>query len=343
MKDSITKLPITLTTTLLLAAFTSLAPAQDGLKGLKGKISVDGSSTVAPMSVKAADMFLEKCPKVEVPVGISGTGGGFKRFTIGETDISDASRPIKLKEFKKCVENGVGFIELPVAYDGLTIVVNKKNTWVDQLTVDQLKMIFRDDIKAKTWSDVNSEWPKKKIKIFSPGTDSGTFDYFKEVMVGKEEASIRDDMSINEDDNILVNGVANNENAIGFFGAAYYFKNTDKLKAVKVVNKDGVAVGPAPEAIENGSYNPFSRPLFIYVNAKSIRRPEVKVFVDFYLEHAADIADEEGYVGLPNSLSKAARERFKKRKAGTHFIDAKGEKRTGSITDIYHEKNLVKK
>ena len=322
---------------------TTAATAQDGLKGLEGKVVIDGSSTVAPISIEAADMFQDKCPKVKVPVGVSGTGGGFKRFTKGETDISDASRPIKTKEFKQCIENGIEFIELPVAYDGLTVVVNKKNTWVKQLTVDQLKMIFRDDIRAKKWSDVNEEWPAEDIKIFSPGTDSGTFDYFKEVMVGKEEASIRDDMSVSEDDNVLVNGVANNEFAIGFFGAAYYFENSDKLKAVNVVNKAGKAVGPTPEAIENGSYNPFSRPLFIYVNAKSLRRPEVKVFVEHYLENCADIADEVGYVGLPEDISKAAYARYKKRKSGTHFIDEKGEKRSGSVADIYQEKNLIKR
>ena len=260
---------------------TALANAQDRWKSLEGTVEIDGSSTVAPISIKAADMFGDVSPKVKVPVGVSGTGGGFKRFTIGETDISDASRPIKAKEFKKCVENGIEFVELPVAYDGLTIVVSKENTWVDQLTVDQLKMIFRDDIKARNWSDVKAGWPSEEIKIFSPGTDSGTFDYFKEVMVGKEKASIRDDMSVSEDDNILVNGVANTKTAIGFFGAAYYFENADKLKAVKIVNKAGKAVGPSPEAIESGSYNPFSRPLFIYVNAKSVKRPEVRAFVQY--------------------------------------------------------------
>ena len=322
---------------------TTSISAQDGLKGLEGKVVIDGSSTVAPISTKAAILFRDVCPKVSVPVGVSGTGGGFKRFTKGETDISDASRPIKAKEFKQCVENNVEFIELPVAYDGLTVVVNKKNTWASELTVDQLKMIFRDDIRVAKWSDVKDGWPAEDIKIFSPGTDSGTFDYFKEVMVGKEKASIRDDMSVSEDDNVLVNGVANNEFAIGFFGAAYYFENSDKLKAVNIINKAGKAVGPTPEAIENGSYNPFSRPLFIYVNAKSLRRPEVKVFVKHYLENCADIADEVGYVGLPEDLSDAAAKRFKTRKTGTHFIDSAGEKRTGSVVDIYQEKNLIKR
>ena len=319
------------------------ANAQSGLKNLEGTVEIDGSSTVAPISIKAADMFGSVCPKVKVPVGVSGTGGGFKRFTIGETDISDASRPIKAKEFKKCIENGVEFVELPVAYDGLTIVINKANDWVDQLTVDQLKMIFRDDIKASKWSDVKEGWPEEEIKIFAPGTDSGTFDYFKEVMVGKEKASIRDDMSVSEDDNILVNGVANTKTAIGFFGAAYYFENADKLKAVKIVNKAGKAVGPSPEAIESGSYNPFSRPLFIYVNAKSLKRPEVKQFVKHYLKNAADIADEVGYVGLPEEISNAAAKCFKGKKTGTHFLDSNMEKRSGSVPDIYKQENLIKR
>ena len=317
--------------------------AQDGLKNLEGKVVIDGSSTVAPISIEAADRFLKKCPKVKVPVGVSGTGGGFKRFTVGETDISDASRPIKAKEFKKCVENNVQFVELPVAYDGLTIVVNKKNTWAETLTVDQLKMIFRDDIKAMKWSDIDKSWPNEKIKMFAPGTDSGTFDYFKEVVVGKEDASIRDDMSVSEDDNILVNGVANSEFAIGFFGAAYYFENTDKLKAAKIVNSEGKAVGPVPSAIEDGSYNPFSRPLFIYVNAKSLSRPEVKTFVKFYLDNAADIAEEVGYVGLPDDISKAAMSRFRGKKTGTHFMNANHEKRSGPVSEVYNEENLIKR
>ena len=335
---------ISMTSALLVVGvlLASVANGQSGVKNLEGKVVIDGSSTVAPISIEAADMFQEVCPKVKVPVGVSGTGGGFKRFTKGETDISDASRPIKAKEFKQCLENKIDFVELPVAYDGLTVVVNKKNDFVDQLTVDQLKMIFRADIKAKTWNDVKEGWPKEDIKIFSPGTDSGTFDYFKEVMVGKEKASIREDMSVSEDDNVLVSGVANNVYAIGFFGAAYYFENSDKLKAVPIVNKSGKAVGPTPEAIEKGSYNPFSRPLFIYVNAKSLKRPEVKVFVQHYLDNAADMADEVGYVGLPDEISDQAMARFKSRKTGTHFLTKDHEKRSGSVAEIYQEENIVR-
>ena len=256
----------------VIVLLTGQLVAQD-LSKLEGTVEIDGSSTVAPITVEAADAFGETCPNVKIPVGVSGTGGGFKRFTKGGTDISDASRPIKFSEFEKCRENGVSFIELPVAYDGLTIVVNKENNWVDQLTVDQLKKIFRDDMKVQKWSDVQAGWPNTEIKIFAPGTDSGTFDYFKEVVVGKDKASIRDDMSVSEDDNNLVLGVANTKEAIGFFGAAYYFENTDKLKAVKIVNPKGKAVLPSADTIESGEYAPFSRPLFIYVNSKSARRP----------------------------------------------------------------------
>lgn len=317
-----------------------LAPAASGqdLSQLVGTIEVDGSSTVAPITVEAADSFLKKCPKVKIPVGVSGTGGGFKRFTKGSTDISDASRPIKPSEFEQCKEYGVEFIELPVAYDGLTIVVNKENDWVEQLTVDQLKKIFRDDMKVEKWNELNPAWPDKEIVIFAPGTDSGTFDYFKEVVVGKEEASIRDDMSVSEDDNNLVMGVANSKYAIGFFGAAYYFENADKLRAVPIVNPEGDAVLPSAETIESGEYAPFSRPLFIYVNSKSARRPEVRVFVNFYLENAADFAEEVGYVGLPDEIYEHAIENFKRRRTGTHFVDQDGNKRSGSLVELFQEK-----
>ena len=193
------------------------------MKDLEGTINIDGSSTVAPITIEADAGFRKIAPKVKVPVGVSGTGGGFKRFTKGETDISDASRPIKYKEFESCKANGVSFIEIPVAYDGLTIAVGKSNDFVEQLTVDQLKKIFLADSKdksftnAKTWKDLNEAWPATEIKIFSPGTDSGTFDYFKEVVVGKSDSSMRDDMSVSEDDNVLVQGIAKTEGAIGFF------------------------------------------------------------------------------------------------------------------------------
>jgi phosphate transport system substrate-binding protein len=342
------------TGTLLAAVIGCIATSEarvnaQGIADLEGKIVVDGSSTVAPISIRASDAFRKKCPKVSVPVGVSGTGGGFKRFTKGETDISDASRPIKFKELKQCEENGVKFIEIPVAYDGLTIAVAKNNTFVDILTVDQLKKIFRASksdgsfTNAKTWNEVNAEWPSTPIKIFAPGTDSGTFDYFKEVVVGKEESvSIREDMSVSEDDNQLVQGIANTEGAVGFFGASYYFSNQDKLKAVKIVNPaTNEAVEVSAENIESGKYAPFSRPLFIYVNAKSARRPEVKVFVTHYLENAGELAKAVDYVGLPEEISSVAVNHFKRRKTGTHFWNKDGEKKEGSLTELYTAENIL--
>ncbi len=309
--------------------------AEDGgLAELAGEVEIDGSSTVYPISEAAATAFKDELPKVSVTVGISGTGGGFKRFTKGDTDISDASRPIKLSEFEQCRKSKVSFIELPVAYDGLTIVVNPKNDWVDQLSVDELKRIFRAQGPAKTWSEVRDGWPPAPIKIYAPGADSGTFDYFKEVVAG--EGAVRADMSTSEDDNVLVTGVAGEKNAIGFFGAAYFFENKDKLKAVKIVNPESkTAVAPTAETIESGEYAPFSRPLFIYVNVDSLRRPEMKKFVEFYLSNAGPMAEKTGYVALPKAVYETVREHYDLRLTGTHFWTADGEKRTGALPALY--------
>ena len=300
---------------------------------LRGTIRVDGSSTVFPITEAVAEEFSKEAPRVRVPVGVSGTGGGFKRFTIGETDISDASRPIKDKEYKIAKENGIEFVEVPVAYDGLSIVVNKNNYWVDHMTVDELKKIFLDGQAVSRWSEVRDGWPDIKINIYSPGTDSGTFDYFKEVVAGKS-GSIRSDMSVSEDDNVLVNGVTGSEGAIGFFGAAYYFENQDKLKIVPI---DGGAgpVTPTNQTIESGTYAPFSRPLFIYVNKNSLDRPEVAAFVDFYLEHAGDLAEEVGYVRLPQVIYDRARKNIMNRKTGTQYLDANMNKVHGSLPSVY--------
>ena len=320
----------------------SNASAQD-LSKLRGNVVIDGSSTVAPISTEAASMFSETCPNVSVPVGVSGTGGGFKRFTKGETDISDASRPIKFKELEQCRANGIEFIEIPVAYDGLTIIVSRENDFVETLTIDQLKKIFRADMQVTKWSELNAEWPDEEIQIFAPGTDSGTFDYFKEVMVGKESASIRADMSVSEDDNLIVKVVANTKHAIGFLGAAYYFENEDKLKCVHIVNPEtNEAVEPTAETIETGAYAPFSRPLFIYVNAKSAKRPEVKIFVERYLENAADMAEAVGYVGLPDEIYETATKHFTDGMTGTHFCTEEGEKKHGPLAELFTGNELVK-
>ena len=311
-------------------------------KELAGKIDIDGSSTVYPITEAAAAAFKKIYPSVNITVGKSGTGGGFKRFNKGDTDISDASRPIKNKEYKACTSNKVSFLEIPVAYDGLTVVVHKDNKFLKQMTVDHLKKIFLEDSAVKTWDKVDPSFPKEKIKIFAPGTDSGTFDYFKEVVAGKKGA-IRSDMSTSENDDVLVNGVAGDVNAIGFFGAAYYFQNKDKLRAVAIVNpKSGKAILPSDETIENGTYAPFSRPLFIYINQKSINEPQIEKFVDFYIVKAAEFSRQVGYVALPSSVYEQGYNNYMDDKTGTHYLTKEMEKRSGPVTDVFKPKNILK-
>ena len=318
------------------------------LAELEGKIEIDGSSTVYPISEAAAEQFKKQMPKVKVTVAVSGTGGGFKRFAKGETDISDASRPIKgagdTSEFAECKKYNVAFIELPVAYDGLSIVVNPENDFVEQLTVDDLKKIFLEEGGAKTWKDVNENWPEDEIKIYAPGTDSGTFDYFFGDVVAKDKDNEhpRSDMSVSEDDNNLVTGVAGEKGAIGFFGAAYYFENEDKVKAVPIVDpKTDKAVMVSPKTIESGEYAPFSRPLFIYVNVDSLKRPEMKKFVEFYLDNGKSLAEKAKYVGLPQGIYDAARKHYEDRLTGTHFLTAEMEKRVGPLAELYKADDLV--
>jgi phosphate transport system substrate-binding protein len=318
--------------TVALPLTAACMPGQDA-KSMKGSIRLDGSSTVYPLAEAVAEEFRSEAPNVRVTVGLSGTGGGFKRFAANEIDIADASRPIKKSESEAAAKAGVEFIELPVAFDGLSIVVNPKNTWIKSLTVAQLKTIFSADTAAKTWKDVDSSWPANPIKIYAPGTDSGTFDYFKETVVGKD-GKIRADLTASEDDNTLVNGVSGDENAIGFFGCAYYFENKDKLKVVPIDGGKG-AVTPTHQTIEDGSYAPFSRPLFIYVNKASAGKAEVKLFVDFFLEHAGELADDVGYVALPKSVYETAKKNFKAVRLGTQFTSADGNAVPGKVTDIY--------
>ena len=324
------------------------APASAQKAALRGNITVDGSSTVYPITEAAAAAFRKEYPNVNITVAVSGTGGGFKRFTIGETDISDASRPIKPKEFQKAQENGIRFIELPVALDGLSVVLNPNNDWVDKLSVEDLKAIYLEKGTARKWSDINPEWPDQKIKVYSPGTDSGTFDYFKEVVVGKGE-SFRTDMSTSEDDNVLVNGVSGDRFAIGYFGASYYFENKDKLRAAAIVNpKTKEAVLPTPKNVVSGAYAPLSRPLFIYVNTKSLRRPAMRKFIEFYLENAGTFATKVQYVPTSKRIAAKAARFLKDRHTGTVFVTAKavdgkmvyskGEK---PLDAAYAEANLV--
>jgi phosphate transport system substrate-binding protein len=284
-------------------------------------VKIDGSSTVYPITEAVAEEF-QKAKKnaVKVTVGISGTGGGFKKFCRGEIDISDASRPILKKEMEDCAKAGIKYIELPVAFDALTVVVNPKNTFLKQVTVAVLKMMWEPSAQGKItrWNQINPAWPDAPLKLFGPGADSGTFDYFTEAVNGKSKAS-RGDFTASEDDNVLVQGVTRDANALGYFGFAYYDENKDKLKAVPVVNPKGKAVSPSIAAVMAGEYEPLARPIFIYVSAKAMDRPEVKEFVEFYLKHGGKLAKEVKYVPLSDADYKHALDNFKKKKTGTGF------------------------
>lgn len=289
-----------------LAALTLVGCGSGGNKtsGLSGTIKVDGSSTVFPITEAVGEEFQGKNPNVRVTVGLSGTGGGFKKFTTGETDISNASRPIKPEEAEIAKKNGVEYVELKVAYDGLSIVVNPENKFAKDITVAELKKTWNRGSKVKTWKDIRSSWPDSSIKLFGPGTDSGTFDYFTEAINGEEDVS-RSDYMASENDNTLVQGISKEKDALGYFGYAYYVENKDTLKLLAV---DGVA--PSPKTIRGGKYKPLSRPLFIYVTKKSLKKPEVKKFVEFYLDNGKALSEEVGYVGLSKSEYKKELEKF---------------------------------
>ena len=285
-------------------------------------IKIDGSSTVYPITEGVAEDF-QKLKKnvIKVTVGISGTGGGFKKFCRGETDIQDASRPILEKEMADCRAAGVEYVELPVAFDALTVVMNPKNTFLKSITVDELKKIWEPAAQGKImrWNQVNPAWPDAPIKLFGAGSDSGTFDYFTEAINGKSKAS-RGDFTASEDDNVLVQGVAQDVNAIGYFGYAYYAENTQRLKAVPIVEKAGKpAVAPSEASVLDGSYQPLSRPIFIYVNVKSLAKPEVREFTEYYLKNSAKIAKEVKYVPLPDKAYTIGLEHIAKGKKGTVF------------------------
>jgi phosphate transport system substrate-binding protein len=300
----------------------ALAVSVAGLKQVHAAdkvIKLDGSSTVYPISEAVAEEFQKKTG-VKVTVGESGTGGGFKKFCRGETEISDASRPISQKEMDACKEAGVQYIELPVAYDALTVVVNNKNVWVKSFTVEELKKIWAPGSSVKNWNQVNPTYPNQPLQLFGPGTASGTFDYFTEAVNGKAKSS-RTDYTPSEDDNVLVQGVSGNVGGMAYFGYAYYEENKDKLRAIPIIAKGSTTpVLPSPEAVMNGTYQPLSRPLFIYVNATAAAfRPEVKAFVNFYLENAPTLVKEVKYVPLPSDDYVAVTEHFKALKPGTGF------------------------
>ena len=276
---------------------------------LKGTIEIDGSSTVFPVSEAVAEEFGKLHPDVRVNVGVSGTGGGFKRFTVGETDISDASRPIKDAEAQQAADNGIEYYPLRVAMDGLSVMVSPENDFVECLSTDQLKMIWEPESAVEKWSDVDPSWPDSKIVLYGPDTDSGTFDYFTEEIMGEAQVS-RADYTASADDNVLVQGIAGGKYSLGYFGFAYYQENIDKLKLVAVDSGNGCVL-PTSESIENGTYSPLSRPLFIYVSKQSMERPEVKAFVEFYLDNAAELSQEVGYIKLGEAEYASNREAIK--------------------------------
>ena len=285
-------------------------------------VKIDGSSTVFPITEAMAEDFQKSTKgKVKVTVGISGTGGGFKKFCRGEIDISDASRPILKKEMDDCKATGVQYIELPVAYDALTVVIHHDNKWAQTLTVADLKKMWEPAAQGKVtnWKQVNAKFPDVPLKLFGAGADSGTFDYFTEAVNGKAKSS-RGDFTASEDDNVLVQGVSRDVNALGFFGFAYYLENKDKLQAVGIVGKDGgKAVLPSFESVVDGSYQPLARPIFIYVNSKSLERPEVRQFVEFYMKNADKLVREVKYVPLPAKAYTHNMESTDKKVLGTKF------------------------
>jgi phosphate transport system substrate-binding protein len=306
--------------TLLLGATTAHAALPDQA----GAVRIDGSSTVYPIMEAMAEDFGTTNRSVKVLIGVSGTGGGFKKFCAGETDISNASRPIKDTEIQACTAKGINYIELPVAYDALTVVVNRKNSWASSMTIAELKKIWEPEAQGKItrWSQVRAGWPDAEIKLFGAGVDSGTYDYFTEAVVGKEHSS-RGDYTSSEDDNIIVQGVANDENALGFMGLAYYEENKDKLVAVgiddeKISNGTGPQI-PSAATVLSAAYQPLSRPLFIYVRQDAAARGEVKAFVNFVVQNAPRLVAEVGYVPLKQGVYDRVAKRFSDGLLGSVF------------------------
>ena len=295
-------------------------------------VRIDGSSTVFPITEAMAEEFQKAYGDFRVTVGISGTGGGFKKFCNGEIDISDASRPIKPVEVDACAKNGIEYIELPVAFDGLSVVVNPDNDWVDLLTVEELREIWRPGSTIEKWSDLRPEWPDKDIELVGADTDSGTFDYFTKAIVGEEGAS-RPDYTASADDNVLVRAVAGDKNALGYFGFAFYVENTDRLKLIPVDPGTG-PVAPSIESIKDGTYVPLSRPIFIYVRSEVAREPKIREFVGFYLKsESSAFVREVGYVAFPERIYKLVRERFEQGITGSVF-GGKGSQVGVSIEDV---------
>jgi phosphate transport system substrate-binding protein len=312
---------------LALAACGGGSSSSSSASGAPALVTLDGSSTVFPISEAVAEEFQRVNPGTRVTVGISGTGGGFQKFCRAETDISDASRPITATEIAACQKAGVEYVELPVAYDGIAIVVNPKASWASDITVAELKTLWAPDAQGKVtkWNQVRASWPDREIHLFGAGVDSGTYDYFTEATTGKAKAS-RGDFTSSEDDNVLVQGVSSDELALGFIPFAYYEENRDKLKLVPVddgkADNGAGAILPSPDSIRTGTYQPLSRPIFIYVSTKAAGRPEVQKFVEFYLDQADALVREVNYVGLGAEAYKLVDERFNARTTGSLFAGA---------------------
>ncbi len=283
-------------------------------------IKIDGSSTVFPIAEAVAEEFQRAGNPVRITVGLSGTGGGFKKLCRGEIDVANASRPILTEEMEKCRAAGVRYMELPVAFDAITVVVNPKNDWVKTLTIDDLKKMWEPAAQGKLtmWNQIRPEWPAARLMLFGPGADSGTFDYFTEAVAHKAKAS-RGDYTASEDDNVLVQGVENNKNALGYFGFAYYTAHRDKMRAVSIEVPEGGAVGPTIETVVNGTYKPLSRPLFIYVSERALERDEVRTFIEYYLGESSTYVSEVGFIPLPESATQIALGHLKEGRLGTVF------------------------
>lgn len=312
-------LRLAVTALAVVIAFGLAACGNSGAGTLSGRVNIDGSSTVFPITEAVAEEFLLVESGIRVTVGITGTGGGFQKFCRGETDVQDASRPISEKEAADCAANGVEWIELPVAYDAITIVVNPRNSWVDCLTTAELKKIWEPSAQGKVtnWKQVRDSFPDAPLNLYGAGTDSGSFDYFTEVINGKAKDS-RGDYTASEDDNTLVQGVSNDRNALGYFGLAYYEENASLLKAVKVDGGNGCTEATT-ESVERGVYAPLSRPLFIYVRRSEADADVLRSFVDFYIENAGFLAADVGYVRLPDNLYRIVRERWTSRTTGSLY------------------------
>lgn len=315
-KQAITLLALSIT---LLIGACGGGKQNDGKKNADGKLSgeikIDGSSTVYPISEAVAEEYMKGQHEVKVTVGLSGTGGGFKKFGRGETDINDASRPIKTEEIQLCDSNKIHYTDVQIAFDGLSVVVNPQNTWVKDITVAELKKMWEPEAqgKIKKWNQIRPEWPNEEFHLYGAGTESGTYDYFTEVIVGKSHSS-RGDYTASEDDNVLVQGVSGDKNALGFFGFAYFEENQDKLKLIPVDDqKDENGRGPilpSIETVKNKTYSPLSRPLFIYVNSEAAKKKEVQDFVHFYVDHAGALSKEVGFIPMSDAEYETQRNKW---------------------------------